>query len=601
MEVPNPDVSGQDLDDDPDGLDDIDGDHTWHYRYNRRMGMSSSPISTINFSPDGKLFVSGTATGDVKMWETARWSESARLKSVQKQEPRSIVISPTQRWLIAAYPSVLQIFSCKPPWNLVQAIHALPDPATGEPCEWYCIAFSPAMADVDQNAGTNGHDYYLTGFSTCHMSVMDYSGGWGSDMLKRTRTISHGTRPTSLAYTADGWWLVCGFECGQVQVWNAFSLTLERTLVSHTGRVADITTSPRNATYDSRFVSCSADQTLRVWHTSGWILEQICTDTKSDRHGVLTCTFSSTGNWLVSVSTELCVWRVCVTRRGKMLLRIHQRMSAACGAENLRAAAFCSFNDAIAVGSKDGVLALWTKVEGLPPEMISEARVASPTKMDSSSGNDLWSFDRRSLPRPMKRITPEGVNKSADSKGMQWFQRTHLRSLSMVSLAAANGVACRTSALGQNLAATAGGKLAMTTPPSGNARMRSNEANGTDIMPGPAGLAIIRNVPRCTTVPAKQWRTGGFDEVLDAFSADGRVGGSGERKAGDRRPIGLGLDCQRPSTCSMDGLQGDLFQEDPSPMQVKMKHACRGAVQRISLAPQVIVSDDKEKRGGSKS
>merc|ERR1719399_15643 len=98
------------------------------------------------------------------------------------------------------------------------------------------------------------------------------------------------------------------------------------------------------------------------------MLEQIVPDTRADRNGVKCCTFSFGGHWVVSVSAELVVWRVCVNPAGKMELRCHQRLEAVCGAEGLRVAAFCSLQDAIAVGSRDGVLGLWTKNNGMPPE-----------------------------------------------------------------------------------------------------------------------------------------------------------------------------------------------------------------------------------------
>jgi len=348
---------------------DADGDHEWHFRYNRRLQCFSHSLSCLTFSLDGNYLVSGTASGDVKVWDTGSWAEAARLKNSLRKEPRALVISPAQRWLVCAYPSVLQIFHCGPPFRLEQAMPSIVDPATKEVQEWMCIAFSP-MSEVDHPGGKTGQDNHLAAFSSAALLVLDYSSGWSGDTPRRMRSLMQSSKPTSLCYTSCGWWLVCGFQSGQLQIWNAFSLTLEKILNGHSDRINCLAPSPRAASYESRFVSCGMDQTLRVWHTNGWLVEQHLHDTRCDLNGVLQCTFSNSGCWLVSVASELSVYRVQIRPSGRLVLALHQRLAAICGAEGLRAAAFCSNGDAIAVGSRDGVLGLWTKHPGNPPDVI---------------------------------------------------------------------------------------------------------------------------------------------------------------------------------------------------------------------------------------
>jgi len=388
---------------------DLDGDHDWHFRYNRRLSCFSNAVSCITFSMDGQYLVSGTGSGDVKVWDTGCWAEAAKLKGLRREEPKALVISPAQRWLVACYGSVLHIFQCSPPWKLIQSLPATLDPATKEAAEWSCISFSP-MAEVDHPGGHTGQDNHLAAFSTAHLCVMDYSGGWGHDcMARRTRSLMQSAKPTCLAYTACGWWMICGFESGQLQVWNAFSLTLEKTLNAHTESINSLAATPRAAQYETRLVSAGADQILRVWHSNGWLLEQHLHDTRCDRAGIKRCTFSCTGNWLVSVAAELSVWRVCITRKHRMVLHLHQRLAAICGAEGLRTAAFCSNNDAIAVGSRDGVLGLWTKYVGMPLDPLEDGGPASSSSKGISTTEKEAKATELVLPRPMQRITPQGV------------------------------------------------------------------------------------------------------------------------------------------------------------------------------------------------
>mmetsp|Transcript_57979 Transcript_57979/g.109209 ORF Transcript_57979/g.109209 Transcript_57979/m.109209 type:complete len:633 (-) Transcript_57979:96-1994(-) len=418
--------------------DELDMDHDWTYKYNRRLSCFSHSVSTVAFSQDGRWLVSATGTGDVKVWNTGNWAEAAKLKGCRREEPRALTISPAQRWLVVSYPSVMHIFHCQPPWRLEWKLPAPLDMCTKEPSEWCCVTFSP-LSEVDHPGGKAGQDNHLAAFSSNALCVMDYSGGWGPDTSSKSVSIFSSGPPTSITYTSCGSWLLCGFESGELQIWNHFSLTLEKSLKAHTNSIHCLTASPRGACYDQRFVSCGVDQTLRVWHTFGWILEQIVPETKADRAGVRGCTFSSSGNWLVSVAVELCIWAVCVTSKGKMQLRLHQRLEAVCGAEGLRTAAFCSKQDSIAVGSRDGVLGLWMKQPGAPPDQIVRSdsiRVDSMKGGDSSRPTVPWVMSRP-MARPMMRLTPDGLKSQVTApvvpQRQNWALRTQMRSLSMTS------------------------------------------------------------------------------------------------------------------------------------------------------------------------
>lgn len=412
-------------------------DHDWTYKYNRRLSCFSHSVSTVAFSQDGRWLVSATGTGDVRVWNTGNWAEACRLKGCRREEPCALTISPGQRWLVCAYPSSMHIFQCQPPWKLEWKIPAPPDPCTKEASEWCCVTFSP-LSEVDHPGGKAGQDNHLAAFSSNSLCVMDYAAGWGPDTVSKSMSVFSSGRPTSITYTSCGTWLLCGFETGELQIWNHFSLKLNKSIMAHNDAVLCLTASPRGACYEQRFVSCGADQTLRVWHTFGWILEQIVRDMKADRAGVRGCTFSSSGNWLVSIAVEICIWAVCVTSMGKMELRLHQRLEAVCGDEGLRTAAFCSNQDSLACGSRDGVLGLWMKHPGAPPDQIvrSDSFKDLGQKAGDARPSVPWVLSRPKG-RPMKRLTPDGLNGQvalqAPPQRQNWALRTHMRSLSMTT------------------------------------------------------------------------------------------------------------------------------------------------------------------------
>jgi len=566
--------------DDPFGKEDeeLEGDHDWHFRYNRRLSCFSHAVSTLAFSRDGQYLVSGTGSGDAKVWDTTHWSESARLKGCRKEEPRTLVFSPAQRWLVAAYPKVLNIFNCKPPWKLEHSLLAGVEECTKELGEWTCIAFSPMSEEVDHPGGHTGQDNHLAAFSTATLHVFDYSGGWGPETSRRTRSLMQSQGPTSAAFTNCGWWLIAGFADGQVQVWNAFSLTMEKTLSAHSETVTSIATSPRAAPYDCRFISCSSDQTIRLWHSNGWLLEQHVHETKCDKLGVREVSFSSTGQWMVSTSRGLSVWRVAMTKRGRIVLTLHQRLEATCGSEGLRCAAFCGGSkgrgaqDAIAVGSRDGVLGLWTKVPGAPMEPRER-----PGTSGMSNGNgrpaEPW-VANRPLPKPMQTVNEKGVKPLTQpmSRG-DWYQRTDMRSLATrLDRSQFFGPAHTSSRLmpiGMSASAseehyaqqeafvpkvgvfssTSPGAFASTTPVEGGFRQLQRQVSQSDMDRWKARRSVCESLP--SLAPGSNWR-----------------------RASDTRL----------------GLVEDEDEEVAQVSQVKknMMHACRNLVKRISVDPKVI-------------
>lgn len=417
---------GRSGEEEPQEEDDVAGDHEWHFRYNRRLQCFSHAVTNIAFSEDGQHLVSSTSLGDVKVWDTGTWAERARLRGGMRKEPRTVAISPAQRWLVSAYASVLQVFKCGPPWRLEKSLPAPLDPATKEQHEWLCVAFSP-MSEVDHPGGKTGQDNHLAAFSSAALCIIDYSDGWENTGPCRSRSLMQCSKATSLAYTACGFWLICGFDNGLLQVWNAFSLTTEKTLNGHSESVTCLASSPRGAPYDSRFVSSGVDQMIRLWHSNGWILEQNVHDMSSDFSGVHMVAFSSNAKWLISVSTELTVWSICLTSRGRLVLGLHQRLRAVCGSEGLQCAAICSYGDAIAVGSKDGVLGLWTKCPGRPPD-ASELHTSQAGELAASKGSVPWT-PTTSLARPMSRVMPQ-QSKPFERKvqpNAHWFSAGPLR------------------------------------------------------------------------------------------------------------------------------------------------------------------------------
>jgi len=528
------------------------------------------------------------------------------LKSHRREEPRALVVSPAQRWLVAAFPTALRIYQCHPPWRLEECISPMLDTCTGEPSEWACCSFSP-MAEVDHPGGNAGQDNHLAVFSAAVLCIVDYSGGWGEEAPRRSRSLMSSGIPTKLVYTACGAFLICGFQNGTLQIWNSASLMHIKTLNAHTESVLALSATPKDATYAPRFASCSSDQTLRVWHSAGWLLEQHIYDTHCDRGGVRKCMFSASGNWLLSVGSQLCVWRVNLTQKGKMVLMLHQRLSSVCGAEGLCTAAF-SHRDAIAVGSRDGVLGLWTKITGSPsPEACAESPPSSPHKAVCVR-TEIWGGESTSLARPMQKVTTGGprLPRPSSTPGGS-HQGFHLPL--QLGEGGRGGAQALTAALASRLDNSAGewnarsakrnlglSHLTSLTPPpsmAGTATARgifgaggsgrvsfaagSFGSTGVPLSPGgqpTAGPAVMnpRAIVRTTTMPD-----------LNRYR---------QARRADLAMANAGLDVARLGNSSTADL--DYGESDSTVKKNKQLASRRGVVQRITLDAKVITDQKME-------
>ncbi|CAK8985280.1 Hypothetical protein (Fragment) [Durusdinium trenchii] len=75
------------------------------------------------------------------------------------------------------------------------------------------------MLEVDHPHGQAGQDNHLAAFSNCHISLMDYSGGWSEDVPQRTRSLMGTSWPSSLSYTGDGYFIICAWASNRQMEW----------------------------------------------------------------------------------------------------------------------------------------------------------------------------------------------------------------------------------------------------------------------------------------------------------------------------------------------------------------------------------------------
>jgi len=407
--------------DSEDEIEDLPGDHAWQFAYDRRLTDFSKAVSSLAFSGDGRWLVGSSGAADPKVWDARSWAAVGTLNSSKKEKVRTLCASPDGSWLATVQPSSLNVFVSENPWRLAfsQA------PETVEGSEWCCATICATSTRI-------------AAMSTTHLCIVDCNNGWHADAPQRAHSLLRYARPTCIQFHPCGVSVICGFEDGQLLVWSSSELSLDHTLDAHDGVLHCIGTSPDRAEYPTRFVSCGADDVLSVWNGSTWAREQRIHDTKCGRTGIVNCAFSSSGEWLISAAEVLCVWRVCCTPRGRIALRIHQRVKPVGGCEGLRAVAFCASSDAVVAGSGDGALGLWVKVAEAP------ARPATPLEVNHKKPKKQSPVDDLVLPRPMNKVAPQRPAESpvpSPPPPRTWNQQAQLRPADMPlrDVAAADG------------------------------------------------------------------------------------------------------------------------------------------------------------------
>jgi len=506
-----------------DWTDMLDCDRAWHYRYNRSLSMASHGISCLSFSKDARWLISGTGSGDLKVWATASWSVAQTLKCCRKEEPRALLASPSQTWLASVQPSALHVFQFKAPFHLEQAIPAMICPGSKEISPWCCAAFSPGI-EVDHDAGRTGENNHFVALSSSHLCVFDYSAGWSSETPRRTHSILRYARPTGVSYTPCKLWVIIAYDNGQMQIWNADSLTLHRKLRAHEGAVRCMDISPVGAKYAYRLATVGQDHRIRLWPIGRWNLEEERREKPRDKageprdeEGVICCSFSANGTWFLTISRVLCVWRVCMNSSGRIFLCLHQRLDAIGSVDGLCAAAFSSCKDALALGSRDGALGVYQRYAGLPADFPYEEDEEEDEPTPRTSSPEVWTMPSESseeperVRRPMRRVSldvgleGEGVKQKMPATGPDgWFQKWKLKSTTTAVPHPLLGCSSTLRNSGSSPSLAGAGESRRT--PSGNPYQNALPT-----------ASLISGSTNCRSSPdLKRWSCRHFDAVLKA-------------------------------------------------------------------------------------
>ena len=213
----------------------------WDVHTQRLLGsIDAHDVSSVSFSPDGTLIVSGSDGGMIILWDVATQRQVAAWEGDVDEGSHSVVFSPDGSMLASAHSYSYRIKL----WDV--GTRQLLDTLKGHTGAVYSVAFSP---DGTTLASVGGRDGVIL---------------WDVKTRERITTLKgHTGWLFSVAFSPDGTELAAGSWGWDrtVTVWDVKTQEPIVTLVGHTDRVSSVSYSPDGNT----LATGSKDGTILLW------------------------------------------------------------------------------------------------------------------------------------------------------------------------------------------------------------------------------------------------------------------------------------------------------------------------------------------------
>jgi len=369
-----------------------------------------SPVVRLAFSPDGTRLASGSAEGELRIWDVAQRREIAALEG-HTAALNDIVFSPDGRLLATAVGADTGCLGWQREvrlWDLTTFTYLS---TFGDDVRHaYSVAFSPDGAMLA--AGLTGR---VKVWSTAdHADLAEYDLGeqevldvafspdgrllaaagqytipvWdASSFAEIARFEGHTDVIHSIAFSPDGQLLLAGLADSTIRVWDVERHTQSRPLIGHTGTVEMMAFLP-----DGRLVTSGADATVRQWDVAASTL--LSTTGLGDGSALITSlALAADGRTLaagVCVEGYDSLWDSC-QHAGVSLWDMATRTRKAFldqSSEVILAMAFGPDNTTLATGSL-GQVTLWNTLTGELSDTLSAYSASVPSLRFSPDGNLL--------------------------------------------------------------------------------------------------------------------------------------------------------------------------------------------------------------------
>ncbi|BAZ50663.1 WD-40 repeat-containing protein [Nostoc sp. NIES-4103] len=374
----------------------------YHVRERDRALGHRAAIRSVTFSPDGKIFASGSQDYTVKLWNarpttliSTLTGHTDRIWSVSFHPYGKILASGSEDGTVrlwdVMHSTLIKTINAHQSW--VRTVSFSTDGKILASCSSDGTIKLWKTADATLLKILKGHTHAVT-----HISLSPDNQTLASASFDRTVKLwnihngtlintlkDHKTHTRSVSFSPDGQTLASSDEEGIVKLWNVADGTLLQNLPTHRRAVWSAIFSPDGKT----LATISSDSTVKLWN-----LEDI-NDNKTEpqrlkghRGRIWTIGFSPDSKTLVSGSMDSAIklWN----------LEVREPQTIKGNSANVQAVSFSPDGKILASGSDDFKIKLWNSINGTLIGTLNGHQAPVVSVSFSPDGNTLasGSFDK---------------------------------------------------------------------------------------------------------------------------------------------------------------------------------------------------------------
>ncbi|OLT58074.1 nSTAND1 domain-containing NTPase [Moorena bouillonii] len=280
-------------------------------------------VSSVSFSPDGKLIASGSRDKTIKLWR----KNGTLLKTLRGHWAGIHSVSFSQDGQIIASGSEDKTVKL---WRKDGSLVMTLDGPDGHTKTVHCVRFS---ADSEMIASASED-------KTIKL--------WSKDGVLLQTLTGHSDSVLGVSISPNGQLIASASKDKTIKLWRSDG-TLVKTWQAHTQPVVSVSFSPDGKT----IASASTDNTVKLWHTDGELIDTL----EGHRNWVLDVSFSSDGQRLATASADhtIKLWN----SDGELIETL------AGHSEMVLDVSFSPDNKTIASASADKTIRLWASDGGI--------------------------------------------------------------------------------------------------------------------------------------------------------------------------------------------------------------------------------------------